>query len=367
MGNPSRFRVPPAEIRSQKSRPNEFSLSLRLLSIPLGQFFQVAKDASTEMGTSPRSIWACSSIDFTLLVHCHLHSAEAFQSLYPLERELSICYSTPLETIRNAIAITYPRGILSWQTSTAVDTRLVRLVMMLVGLLQSWKLWRPWSSALSIAWHRSTPSLQLSRMVLTPFCISYRMQSSFSSGGNMAFTVPLRLQGEICRRMERSNEGQLATYLPRSDVRLAVIMSWYPTTDFATNTRVERRKTNIRPDKELPKFFTQLFDASYLYPPHSASLSDPYLSPGVAPDDMLRALPNDIIIYTCEWDGLRAEAERFKERLTQALEKRVRYRMVVGVSHAWDKSPNPFKRSFTRDDAYREACIEVKRVFNSNE
>merc|ERR1712000_735616 len=79
-------------------------------------------------------------------------------------------------------------------------------------------------------------------------------------------------------------------------------------------------------------FFTQLFDASYLYPPHSASLSDPYLSPGVAPDDMLRALPNDIIIYTCEWDGLRAEAERFKERLTQALEKRVRYRMVVGVS-----------------------------------
>ena len=54
--NPSRFRVPPAEIRSQKSRPNEFSLSLRLLSIPLGQFFQVAKDASTEMGTSPRSI-----------------------------------------------------------------------------------------------------------------------------------------------------------------------------------------------------------------------------------------------------------------------------------------------------------------------
>merc|ERR1712093_707855 len=117
----------------------------------------------------------------TLLVHCHLHSAEAFQSLYPLERELSICYSTPLETIRNAIAITYPRGILSWQTSTAVDTRLVRLVMMLVGLLQSWKLWRPWSSALSIAWHRSTPSLQLSRMVLTPFRISYRMQSSLTS------------------------------------------------------------------------------------------------------------------------------------------------------------------------------------------
>merc|ERR1712093_277848 len=100
----------------------------------------------------------------------------------------------------------------------------------------------------------------------------YPVLANFHGGGytiGMAFTVPLRLQSEICRRMERSNEGQLATYLPRSDVRLAVIMSWYPTTDFATNTRVERRKTNIRPDKELPKFFTQLFDASYLYPPHS--------------------------------------------------------------------------------------------------
>lgn len=161
----------------------------------------------------------------------------------------------------------------------------------------------------------------------------------------MAFTVPLMLQNEIRRRRERCNEGQLTTDVPRSEGKVAVIMSWYPATDFATNTRKERRKTNIRPDKELPKFFTQLFDASYLYPPHSISLSNSYLSPGLAPDEMLRELPQDIIIYTCEWDGLRAEAERFKERLIRVPGKRVRYRVVIGVSHALDKSPNLFKRN----------------------
>ncbi|KFY31879.1 hypothetical protein V493_00718 [Pseudogymnoascus sp. VKM F-4281 (FW-2241)] len=139
------------------------------------------------------------------------------------------------------------------------------------------------------------------------------------------------LQNEIRRRRERCNEGQLKTVVPRSDGKVVVIMSWYPATDFATNTREERRKTNIRPDQELPEFFTQLFDASYLYPPHGVSLSDPYLSPGVAPDDILRALPEDIIICTCEWDGLRAETERFKERLIRVLKKRVQYRMITGV------------------------------------
>ncbi|KFY45051.1 hypothetical protein V494_01180 [Pseudogymnoascus sp. VKM F-4513 (FW-928)] len=191
--------------------------------------------------------------------------------------------------------------------------------------------------------------------------------SGFSSGGNMAFTVPLMLHNEIRRRRERCNEGQLTTDVPRSEGEVVVIMSWYPATDFATNTREERRKTNIRPGQELPEFFTQLFDTSYLYPPHGVSLSDSYLSPGVAPDDILRALPEDIIICTCEWDGLRAEAERFKDRLIQVLKKRVHYRMIAGVSHAWDKSPNLFKRSLAREQAYREACIEVKRVFDNNE
>lgn len=46
-------------------------------------------------------------------------------------------------------------------------------------------------------------------------------------------------------------------------------------------------------------------------------MPDPLLSPGVAPDSMLQSLPDNILILTCEWDGLRAEAERFTERLAR--------------------------------------------------
>mgnify|MGYP003629409086 FL=1 len=185
--------------------------------------------------------------------------------------------------------------------------------------------------------------------------------SGFSSGGNMAFTVPLRFQEELCRMSDR--EQLPANSTGREGGRVIVIISWYPPTDFATNTRSERRKTNIRPDTELPRSVTKLFDASYLYPPHNVSLSNCYLSPGLAPDEILGELPDDIIIYTCEWDGLRAEAERFKERLVGDLGKRVRYTVVQGVRHGWDKSPNPFKRNPTRELAYREACVELKRIF----
>lgn len=187
--------------------------------------------------------------------------------------------------------------------------------------------------------------------------------SGFSSGGNMAFTVPMKLRDELRRRRNCYGEGQLAMDVPMREGKVVVIVSWYPATDFATYTREERRKSNIRPDTELPKFFTDLFDTSYLYPSRDVSLSDPYLSPGVATDEILRELPEDIVIYTCEWDGLRAEAERFKERLAGGLGKRVRYMMVPGVPHAWDKSPNPFKGSSATEQIYREACTDIKGVF----
>lgn len=190
--------------------------------------------------------------------------------------------------------------------------------------------------------------------------------SGFSAGGNIAFTVPMRLQDELRRQRHSHNEGQLPRDTPMREGKVVVIVSWYPATDFATNTRDERRNTNIRPDTELPKFFTDLFDASYLYPPCDVSLSDPYLSPGVAPDEKLRGLPEDIIIYTCERDGLRAETERFAERLNGGLRKRVQYTIVPGVPHAWDKSPNPFKSSLATEQIYKGACIEMKRVFNES-
>ncbi|KAK5093544.1 hypothetical protein LTS08_008900 [Lithohypha guttulata] len=168
------------------------------------------------------------------------------------------------------------------------------------------------------------------------------------------------------RRMRtdcESSRGGVASAAPRTVRQVALIISWYPTTDYATNTREERRKCNTRPGKGLPKFFTTLFDAAYIHPIYEVSLSNPYLSPGLAPDDMLKELPDDVIIYTCEWDGLRAEAERFKEYLANELQKRVRYRMVPEVTHAWDKKPHPKGDRF-RESVYREAYFEIKRIFD---
>ncbi|KAK5078744.1 hypothetical protein PMZ80_011287 [Knufia obscura] len=189
--------------------------------------------------------------------------------------------------------------------------------------------------------------------------------SGFSSGGNMAFTVPLLLQSENRRmRTDRESSGEsVASTAPRTVQQVALIVSWYPTTDYATYTREERRKCNTQPGKEPPKFFTTLFDAAYIHPIYEVSLSNPYLSPSLAPDDMLRKLPDDVLIYTCEWDGLRAEAERFKAYLANELQKRVRYRMVPEVTHAWDKKPH-LKGNGFEESVYREACFEIKRIFD---
>lgn len=168
----------------------------------------------------------------------------------------------------------------------------------------------------------------------------------------MAFTVPLRLAEEVRRRgLEEKMQD-----------RLSAIVAWYPSTDF-TNARATRRLTNLRPEKELPKLFTDLFDASYLYPPNTIEMDSPYLSPGVASVELLKVLPEDICIYTCEWDELLAEAERFRVRLEGECGKRVRYKMFEGTVHGWDKSPNPVWRDPKREGAYREACAELRRVW----
>lgn len=106
-------------------------------------------------------------------------------------------------------------------------------------------------------------------------------------------------------------------------VKIRGIVSFYPPTDY-TQTRAQRRATCVRADQNLPAVFTELFDDSYLQPP-SLDLAHPWLSPGVAPDRMLAALPDDIVLFCCEWDMLLAEGEKFRDRLHRDLGKRVHY------------------------------------------
>lgn len=259
--------------------------------------------------------------------------------------------------------------------------------------------------------------------------------SGFSSGGNMSFTVPLCLQGELLDRTSSgakipdSHAGNVPLDVPldvpslqvpslqvpsvtpspnssrvplvrqksRIDriamlrqtgvsslslvssykdgaavsvatqgsdavIKIRGIVSFYPSTDY-TQTREQRRQTCSRKDQDLPAVFTELFDDSYLQPP-SLDLAHPWLSPGVAPESMLKMLPDDIVLFCCEWDMLLAEGERLRDRLTKDLGKRVHYHCVPGVPHGWDKAPNPLRESPGARQQYMVACQELKRMFD---
>ncbi|KAH7070199.1 Alpha/Beta hydrolase protein [Paraphoma chrysanthemicola] len=254
--------------------------------------------------------------------------------------------------------------------------------------------------------------------------------SGFSSGGNMSFTVPLCLQGELFDRTpsgapiidgragnvpdavvkpppamflspdtpnssrlplvrqksrldriamlrqtgasslslvssykDNSANGAVSVMTEGSSavVKIRGIVSFYPPTDY-TQTRAQRRATCSRTDQQLPAVFTELFDDSYLQPP-SLDLAHPWLSPGVAPARMLEALPDDIVLFCCEWDMLLAEGKRFRDRLQNDLGKRVHWHEIPGVPHGWDKAPNPLRESPGAREQYMVACKELKRMF----
>ena len=191
--------------------------------------------------------------------------------------------------------------------------------------------------------------------------------SGFSAGGNMAFSVPLRLHAEILASQKGQGADANSVYSGREiegEVlagTLKAIVAWYPSVDF-TKPRPEREAIPGRPDLMMPKFFTDLFDASYLQPP-TLDYSSPYLSPGVAPAELLRELPDTIMIYACEFDGLKIEAAAFRKRLEQEIGKIVRWREVEGVPHGWDKSPNPFRTPVKVNQYYKDACDALRVAF----
>jgi acetyl esterase/lipase len=240
--------------------------------------------------------------------------------------------------------------------------------------------------------------------------------SGFSAGGNFAFTVPLMLydlQHQAGKRsiadtpnknlrrpvssrnhapspyrssstlslpqasMQRSQSANSSTLkltdleptaLEREqripDLTILCIVSFYPPTDFRT-TREAKRATNPHPEKNLPPLLTDLFDASYLRPDSDVDLTDPYLSPAAATDDFLKeAYPQDIVLYTCEYDMLNVEGVEFGERLSShPINKRLHGGLIKGAPHAFDKKPNPLSFPTAADKCYAEACAELRRVF----
>ncbi|KIN01700.1 hypothetical protein OIDMADRAFT_40956 [Oidiodendron maius Zn] len=173
--------------------------------------------------------------------------------------------------------------------------------------------------------------------------------SGFSAGGNFAFAVPLLLYDQK---------------LP--DFTIVCIVSFYPPVDFR-QSRDEKRLTNPQPNKNLPLMLTDLFDRSYISQ-STCDLADPYLSPAAASDDVLRAAyPQDIILYTCEYDMLNAEGILFGDRLRgEEIQKTVHGGLIKGVGHAFDKKPNPISFPKSADLCYKEACTELSRLFKGS-
>lgn len=147
--------------------------------------------------------------------------------------------------------------------------------------------------------------------------------SGFSSGANMACSVPLRLWDEMmgfpredetqrptssenpfrtpaasCSKLPQEEASRVEMLDPNgppppmkrspvtkhnmqvredvlkqvSDISLKAIVPWYPSLDY-TRTREQRRATCSRKDQELPAIFTDLFDESYVLPPTSISMA----------------------------------------------------------------------------------------------
>ncbi|KZL69512.1 lipase 2 protein [Colletotrichum incanum] len=135
------------------------------------------------------------------------------------------------------------------------------------------------------------------------------------------------------------------------------IVLFYPLLDW-TMTRPQKRQTCGRPDMTLPKSMTDLFDASYVYPPRPRSeRGDPRLSPGLMTDEMIDRLP-PVHLCMCEFDMLLLEGQSFAER-ARSRGRRISTRVVKAEKHAWDKPP-PFTPKESVMIEYNEAITAVK-------
>ncbi|KAK6343764.1 hypothetical protein TWF730_011351 [Orbilia blumenaviensis] len=200
--------------------------------------------------------------------------------------------------------------------------------------------------------------------------------SGFSSGGNLAFTAPILLEQLRRQQMLASESGTEEQFvdefgvpvskLPAGyllpDFTIKAIIAWYPSVDF-TQTRHERRYTNPHPEVSMPGAMSSMFDTGYIFNSHLSAYESahPLLSPGTAPTELLdAAMPPRVVIYTCQFDALQKEGELFAIRLREELGREVKFRMVEGVTHAWDKMPNPIWPPDRIEDVYKDACDSIK-------
>ncbi len=203
--------------------------------------------------------------------------------------------------------------------------------------------------------------------------------SGFSAGANLAFTVPLRFKYHTKKIAENPSllhdeedfarwptTQNLLSKCNLSTLKIVSICAWYPLLDW-TESRSSKKRHSVKPEKALPKFFTDLFDHSYLpCPDIKGNHASPYASPALAHSDMLsNGIPKDVQIFLCEYDMLLHEGRLFSERL-EKLHKNVETRIIPGVPHGWDKSPSPFRDQEAINALYAQACAGIMESFGQD-
>lgn len=172
--------------------------------------------------------------------------------------------------------------------------------------------------------------------------------SGFSAGGNLALASWLVLE-----EPERWDCHLPSTTRPK----LAGLALFYPLLDW-TISRPRKRARSIRPEMTLPSTLTDLFDASYIYPPLPIDRRNDWrLSPGLMPDELLDRLP-PLHLCLCEYDMLLTEGLMFAERL-ELRGRPVTVRVVLAEKHAWDKPP-PFAPKESSMIEYGQALKSIK-------
>ncbi|KAE8441403.1 hypothetical protein EG329_004992 [Mollisiaceae sp. DMI_Dod_QoI] len=207
---------------------------------------------------------------------------------------------------------------------------------------------------------------------------SLTILTGFSAGGQFCYTSSYLLHSELSKStsIQIPNPNPNPTPLPQNSKekesqapgKIVGICTFYAPTNW-TLTRLERAQSNplTQPLSSLPGLFFPLFETAYFHPyaPSSLDFSSPLLSPGLAPDELVReALPENLCLMTCEWDSLLVEGEVFRERL-RGLGKRVEGYVVRGVPHGWDKWPSWWwgGGDRRRDEAYKFVGERVREFW----
>ncbi|OZJ01897.1 hypothetical protein BZG36_05361 [Bifiguratus adelaidae] len=168
----------------------------------------------------------------------------------------------------------------------------------------------------------------------------------FSAGGNMAFTIALKL-------------------IQDKDISVKLVMINTNSAQIDLETPYEQQIAGVSDDcraKSLPPAMVDFFVTVNTKPEER---SQPLCSPKFASDDWLAQLPTCVIL-TAEWDGLHVEANRFAHQLGDA--------GVHVVSHTYPQSVHPFFNLLpgdpdcngeTKAEATALAIAEMKKAYAS--